>query len=277
MSSVEVHEYDFRNIKEFATISILGKRRTGKTSWAKYIVGHLGNKCHRYLVMCGNRDNITEWREIISPSFIMVKNIHKLEEIRRYQDSKCSEYTHQGKEIPLKYRLTIIFDDCGADRKFMHHPTMRDLLSNGRHYGMYIFTLAQYLNQMHSENRDQLDYIGVLFTANSKNLKKIHDEFISVCDIRVFQYLVKSLTTNHGLCWIDNTTNPSDISECIFYKTIVPWPYQYKPVESDDVRRYAEEHYIDSNFTQDLPLISDLRQHVTDNRGGLVIKKMPHV
>jgi hypothetical protein len=246
MTTIDLKEANFARIENCASIALLGKRRTGKTTWAKWIVQYISEQCDRFVVMCGNRDNMSEWREIISPLNVLTKNGAFLTKLRDYQDRKCSSFTVQGKEIPQKYKITLIFDDCGADRTFMHSDIMKDILSNGRHYGMFIIILAQYLNQMHAENRDQLDYIGVLYTSNQRNIKKLWEEYISVVEMRTFKYILKALTSKKGLCWIDNTQNPACVSDCIFFKHMT-WPCDVKPVGSLGVRSYSQQHFMGSN------------------------------
>lgn len=241
--AVEIKEANFEGILECASIAIIGKRRTGKTTWAKYIVQSIASTCDRFVVISGTRDNVSEWKDVISPLFIVGKSIEYLRQVKEYQDTKCSLYTSDGHAIPRKYKITIILDDCGSDKKFMHHNVMKDILSNGRHYGMNIIILAQYINQMHSGNRDQLDYVGVLHTSNQKNVKKIHEEYGSVCSLREFRYILRALTVDRGMCWIDNTKSSSDASDCIFYKKL-SLPYEFKHVGSELVNSFSESHYI---------------------------------
>ena len=239
----ELLEVDFKNLVDCPTIALLGRRRAGKTTWGLRILGNLVDKCNRFMAMCGNRDNIAEWAQVIDPLYVMMKDIAFLQKLRDYQDEKCSFYTLNGQEIPKKYKITIVLDDCGSDKQFMYSKIMKDLLSNGRHYGMTLIILAQYLNQMHTQNRDQLDYLGVLFTANQKNVKKIYEEYASVCkDVHTFHTLLKVLTANRGLCWIDTTINPFDVSECIYYGD-VEWPTKLIKVGDHKTHAFSRKHY----------------------------------
>ncbi len=239
-----IKEANFDKICQFSSIALLGKRRTGKTTWAKYILQSFKNKCGKFVVICGNKDNQVEWSEVVSPLFIYDKDVSicKLQEIRSYQDNKCSGYNVRKKKIPVSAAVTIIFDDCGADRSFMHSKIMKDLLSNGRHYGMFIIILAQYLNQMHAVNRDQLDYLGVLFTNNLNNIKKIYNEYCNLCELDVFHCILSYCTTNNGLCWIDNTQTPDKPGDFVFYKNI-PWPIKFNNIQFDSVRQFAKSNY----------------------------------
>ena len=241
--TIDIHEAEFENIESCATIALLGKRRSGKTTFAKFFLQSLKGRLHRFIAICGNKENASEWQEVIPELFIHGKNMEYLQKIRDYQDTKIAQFRKEQKEIPDKYKLCIIFDDCGSDRSFMFHNLMKDLLSNGRHYGMTIILLCQYLNQMHAENRDQLDYLGILHTSNTKNLKKIYTEYVSLGDFKDFLYIVKACTSQKGMCWIDNTNVPHKLNDAIFYKNI-DMSVPIETIVSPDVKRYADRHIL---------------------------------
>lgn len=242
-NTMEFSRANFKNLEDCAAIAILGKRRTGKTSWGKYIVGHMSGLCDRYVVICGNKDNVLEWKEIIPELYINMKSIEILKKIRDWQDHQCSLIKSQGKPIPKSMKIMLIIDDCGCDRPFMHSSIMKDILSNGRHYGMYIMILAQYLNQMHCVNRDQLDYIGILHTANKRNITKIYDEYVNVSDLCTFQKVLGNLTNQRGLCWIDNTKTPQTLSDCVYYRRS-KYPFAYRRVGSHRYWQFSEERQL---------------------------------
>ena len=243
-TNIHIKEANLNQIETCASIVLLGKRRTGKTTMSKHILQYLNRDIDRFVAMCGNKDNAAEWKQIIQPLYVTAKNITYLKKLRDYQDGRVSSYSENQKPIPRKYRICVILDDCGSDRSFMFDPIIRDILSNGRHYGMTLLILCQYLNQMHSENRDQIDYVGMLYTSNQKNIKKIHDEYVNVCDIRTFKCVLNACTTQKGMCWIDNTKIPKTIDDCVFFKRI-PWPPEFQKVGTSHVRTYGNCHYIE--------------------------------
>ena len=127
MKSIDILEAEFSSIKPNASIVLLGKRRTGKTTWAKVILQTLDKSIHRFVAFCGNKDNECEWKRILPPLFVMRKNIESLTKLRDYQDRKVSEFTSNDLEVPVKYRVCVILDDCGSDRKFMHSNIIKDI------------------------------------------------------------------------------------------------------------------------------------------------------
>ena len=76
--TIELSEANFENIEACATIGILGKRRTGKTTWAKFILQSLSKHINRFVAICGNKDNSHEWKEVIHELYITSKSINYL-------------------------------------------------------------------------------------------------------------------------------------------------------------------------------------------------------
>lgn len=236
--SVHIQPADFASLARHASIVILGRRRSGKSTFARWLVkNYLMDTYPRVVVMAGNKHCADCWSAVVPPLFCMEKNIDHLQAIRDYQEKKLR--TLGTNDIPTKYDVCIVFDDCGSDKSFMRSNIMRDLQANGRHYGIAVVVLAQYLVQISSENRDQIDYLAVLHTSNAKNTKRIYEEFVNVGDLRSFKYTMAALTQNRGVCWIDNTCTPSKLDEVVFY---------YR-ARFDQLGSHAESHMWDfSNY-----------------------------
>ena len=209
-----LYEADFSSLASNCSICLVGKRRAGKTSWARYICQHLKLKCPRFIVICGAKDTGNEWAINLHPLFIMDKHdLSTLLEIRNYQNSKVPD---NGQKIPDRYKLCLIIDDMGHDARFLKNGIMKDILTNGRHYGISIIILCQYFNQLPADSRAQIDYLGMLRTNNDDHLKKVAKEYCGGAEYKNFKHVAFEITSNHGLCWIDNTNqdtipNPNSV------------------------------------------------------------------
>jgi hypothetical protein len=262
--SIDILEADFDSMEACASIVLLGKRRTGKTTWAKMVLTKINKNVDRFVAMCGSKDTEGEWKKIISPLFVMQKDLAYLQRLRDYQDRKCEHLDHDL-PIPRKLRICVIVDDCGADRKFMHNPIIKDILSNGRHYGMDVLFLCQYLNQMHCENRSQIDYLCMLYTSNAKNMKKVFDEYIGIGDYRTYKYVLNACTVNRGMLVIDSTKCASVLEDCVFFKRMT-WPMQFQRVGSESVRKYGLGHYLDHSTSKAIPTNRKKESPLLSNR-----------
>ena len=235
-------------------ISIFGRRRTGKTHWAMFMVTKLSKHIDRFIVFCGNKDNMVEWEKVLHPIFIHGKNLKILADVKRYQENKVSrsrkQWTKSGRDVddfvvPRKLRLCVVLDDCGSDRAFMHSKLVKEMSTDGRHYGIDLLLVGQYINQLHSEVRDQLDYIALLKTRNQTNLEKIYKEYISSSILPKHQwtYVLSACTRKKGwMCWIDNSGE--ELQDTVFHARLKPWPFPWRQVSPFEIRNFAKRHYL---------------------------------
>jgi len=241
--SIYLDSYDFKNVAECATIALLGKRRAGKTTWCRYIIQWLRDRVNRTLVLCGNSEGRSQWSQFVMPLFVHDGDVSVLQRLIEYQSSIIKNLDMgKGDSIPEKYHVLIIIDDCGSDRKFMRHQVMDDLMANGRHYGIYMIVLLQSLSQMNISNRNQMDYIGVLFTNNHKNIKHVYEEYASMVPIQTFKVVLRHCTVRRGMCWIDNTMSGSHVEDLLYYHRM-PKVIRYRHLGSSIARRFARLNF----------------------------------
>lgn len=254
---------DFSELEDFCTVAVFAKRRAGKTTFLKYMCQFFKEK--RFVVLTGNKDTAAEWAEIVHPLYIQRKNlIYRLKRIKKYQSPYVALYRKRKEPLPLRYHLTVVIDDKGSDRTFMNHPVVTDFCSNGRHYGCKILMGLQHFNQLNSENRDQLDYIGMLHTKNKKNIEKVHDEYGTFVVMKLFRELLTGATLNRGMFWIDNTQCSDDIKDCL-KKVRLPMPLNLTkkqakecldkivnvPLGNHNVWEYGKKHYLEAESEDD--------------------------
>jgi len=251
-------------------VTLFGKRRTGKSTAAKHIVSILKEKIDRFMVVSGNKGAADSWDDLVHPLYIHDMNRDCLKTLIKYQNEKLGKirkaYKRRHgrraklKKIPRKMRVCVIIDDCGHDASFMNSPEMMDITANGRHYGIDLIICCQYFNQLGTKNRNQIDYIGHLYTDNVKSTKKVYDEYVGkTCrTFNEFNYIFGICTQNVGqICWIDNTVTigSDDPGKKIFYKSI-PDPddpqneYRHR-VGSRRVKSYAKLHSADTYDVND--------------------------
>ena len=81
--TTEVHEFNIKDIPYNGFIQILGKRGTGKTSWAKHICANLEDNGEGiFIVMAGSEKVKESWAEMVPKLFIVDPNEAYLEKIK---------------------------------------------------------------------------------------------------------------------------------------------------------------------------------------------------
>ena len=264
--NISLRENQLRDLAPCATMGIFGKRRTGKSTLAALLVKVLSELgIGRFVVFSGNKDNQQEWARVVHPMYIHGKDLDQLEKIKAYQDDRVgrvrekfeteehersmrmgADYVPREFEVPVHLRLCVFIDDTGNDRKFMHCKMIKDLCSNGRHYGMDVVFILQYLNQLAPENRDQLDYAFLMQTTNSKSIDKVFNEYVTktCCPSHIFNYLLAASTSRKGKCMlIDNARGSMMLQERLFFVKI-PFPITRGPFGHKNYVKYAKTHYL---------------------------------
>ena len=277
-SQVTLKEHSLDKLASCISALILGKRRTGKSTLASHIVSKLSQAgIKRFAVFCGNRENIIEWQRVVHPLFVHGKDIDALERIVRWQEDHvgadreafeerekvkqqdnpkyvCAEYS-----VPLHLQVCVVIDDMGNDRAVMHSKLFKDIQSNGRHYGMSVLFLLQYITQLHPENRDQADYIAMLQTTNTKSVDKVFAEYVTstCCSRQRFAHLLAACTSKRGKCMFIDNNGSMQLESRIFFAKI-PHPVPRILVGSKKFIKYGKDHYL-----------STRRQTSANNSAGL--------
>lgn len=247
---IVIKRANWEQLEPDSTVVFLGKRRSGKTTYAMYFSRFLEKYCGRFLVMCGTTDTLEEWVKGMPRLYVMMGNIEVLRKLIAYQSKKVACCRRQNKAIPKHVKVAVFLDDLGRNKEFMNHPVVRDLYNNGRHYGITVVSNLQYLKQLPAQNRDNIDYLGVLYVRNSKGVRDLYDEFGGSIKFKEFKSVLAKATLNRGLCWIDNIVTPVTVNDFMFFRRLA-WPLSTYVVGSDLLKKYAANHTrAESNDTQ---------------------------
>lgn len=216
-TNINIPQSNFNVIQRPCFIVVNGKRGSGKTNWAQHICTQ--RKFGRNIAICGNKECYLEWCEVMPRLFVHMKQdgLAILQRVITYQEKKVTEFNTAGTPFPKEYNLRIILDDCGSVSSFINNTIIRDIGCNGRHYKMEVVVITQKLTQICPQIRDNLDLICILQCSNTQNAKRIFDEYIRVCDERVFNAILNTATSNHGMLLIDNVSNSLAIHDVLSY------------------------------------------------------------
>lgn len=264
--NVSLHEHTLEKLPVCFTGVICGKRRSGKSTLGSHVMDKIYRAgVKRFVVFCGNRENMIEWQRKVPPLYVHELDLEAMERMKIWQDDRVGadrdlfeteedrrysedpSYHRKEYVVPMKLRLCVFVDDAGSRKDIMHSKLFKDICTNGRHYGMYLVILIQYLFQMASENRDQIDLVWMMQTVNSKSIDKIYTEYVtSCCDRKEFSYLLAACTNRRGKAmYIDNSGGSLQKDDKLFFVKI-PFPVNRTQVGGRQYIRYSREHYLSS-------------------------------
>lgn len=267
LSKLTLNEFDFK-FASCSAVTILGKRRTGKTTLANLVIQKLYDAGHkRFIIFCGNKENIAEWQKIIPALYIHGADINKLQELMDYQNKRVGDdhldfdrmerererrnpdYVPAEYNVPLSLQVTIVLDDLGYCTEFIKSKAMKELASNGRHSGCTTVQILQYITQAHIECRDNQDYIFLLQLSNMKGIDRLWKEYVTDTCIerKIFGYVLASCTNKHGKCLVINNACPDPSIENRLRYAKIPYPPSRRMCGSQSYIRFAKQHYLAEN------------------------------
>ena len=243
---VDIKRFDFASLPRTSLQIILGKRGTGKSSLCQYIA-QCSTTCGTgvFVAMCGSETVKESWARSIHPIFIQDPSVEYLESFRDQRNQLVRTYRRRKEPIPDSEHCTLILDDVASIRRIMRSPVLAYLASNSRHLCTSIFVLAQYACQVPAEIRNQFDLIFMLATADTKTIRRMHAEYCSITDLRIFEKVLAASTGEHGVLVIDNRAVTDRIEQVCFYGKIDTYPFEIKRLGPPSAWAFGDMHYMD--------------------------------
>lgn len=252
---VDIDDTDFSEIPNDATISLYGRRRTGKSNMAKVIIRKKKKQIRRVIVFCGNPHNEIEWTDTVPQLFVHGLDIAKLQYVKEWQAKRVAEalqeWLNAGHEerdfvVPERLRLIIVFDDTGSAKWWMNHPLVIDIINNGRHYGILLLSLLQKITQYHPDCRDGMDLVGIMQTNNQRTIDRVFSEYIgpAVIDKQSFYCVLQACTSKKGeMLLINNMAGTSSVKDKLKYRTN-KWPPPKRSIPFEDMQEFHKLHFV---------------------------------
>lgn len=282
---VDIAPYDWSRLPPCGFFEVLGKRGTGKTSWTQYITQFSPTRnTGNFIVVGGSETAKASWSKIVHPIFVYDPDISQLESLRDTQNEVVRRCQKNGEMIPPDRHVTIILDDVSSNKQLMRSQILAYLASNSRHLQMSIFVLVQYHCQVVSEVRNQFDTVFMLSTSDRRSIERVHSEYCSIVDLRVFKHVLGHVTKDFGMLVIDNQSTDTAINTVCFHATMDPYPPLLERLGSPNVWGFGDNHYGDpedprpdhataQEWKQCQVQEAGNRHVVTDRKGKLIIRK----
>jgi hypothetical protein len=146
-----------------ATILFVGPRRTGKSTLVLDILYHLRHKIYASVAQTPTTETAEELGKVIPWScihddFDSGKLQTAVSAMKQLVKTERKLAPKMGRP-PEKRILLVLLDDCMADQKNMKQKVIQDIFYNGRHNDMLFINVQQYIMDMPSKLRTNIDII----------------------------------------------------------------------------------------------------------------------
>jgi hypothetical protein len=208
-SRFDLKYFDIATLKPHCIMMLLGKRNTGKSVLAKFVLANFPHKFDYGIAFTPTESSAAMFAEFMPRSCIY-------DAMR--PDVLETMMAHQRAAGDKKRSLFCVLDDCMYDKAAMRDKAVRDVFMNGRHQKITLILTSQYLMDLTPDLRNNVDYAFCLRDNVVSSRTKLYSAFFGIVPTYAeFAKIMLAATESHGAIVFDNTNPTNCVSDCIFW------------------------------------------------------------
>lgn len=160
-----------KEILDDFTVLLVGRRRSGKSFGARYIMYHLRHRFPFGIVITGTRLN-NYWGKYIPDEYI-----HDIQDMNLVLDWVFARQTflRAYPELGIDSRMFLILDDVMEDKFFIRYNSLLSkAFTNGRHFNIFVMVMTQDVKGIGPDLRENTDAC-IMFRIFEGERQKIAD------------------------------------------------------------------------------------------------------
>jgi energy-coupling factor transporter ATP-binding protein EcfA2 len=199
-----------KNIKDDATVMIVGKRGVGKSTILKHI---MYSKRHiPFGIACSGTEEGNGAFGKLMPSLFVYPDYDSKAVQRVIDRQRRLSKTPQGCSPSF-----VVLDDCLYDVGILKKPEMRQLFLNGRHFKFFTAVTAQFVGDVPPAIRVNIDYLFICRDQIIQNRRRIWENFFGLIEFSQFCALMDRTTENYEVLVLDNTCKSNKIEDAVYW------------------------------------------------------------
>ena len=204
-----------------STVFMIGKRGTGKSTLIADIMYHNRDK-FKYGIAMSETEAVTGDLSRFIPRSCLYHEFNEtaLEGVMMHQKrdgAKVKRAKNRGEEMSLK-NMFVIMDDCAHDKKTLSNSTMREAFMNGRHRALFIVNAVQYMMDIPSAIRGQIDYVFATRDNIRDQREKLYKYFFGIFDdFETFSRVLDECTDGFNCIVLDGKSRSNKVEDVVFY------------------------------------------------------------
>lgn len=211
MNTVQLRKFDPSTMVQNCVIIAVGMRGTGKSILLTDLLYHKRN-IPVGLVISATEGGNRHFGKYVPDLFVHSEfNMDVIVRALKRQ-KKLVYYNAPNPECFL------LLDDCLYDRRNLNNETVREVFKNGRHWKITFMLSAQYLMDLPSDLRGNIDYAFFLKESSIQNRERIYKNFFGVIPtFQMFNRIFNECTEGYGCMVLDNRARSNRIEDCVFW------------------------------------------------------------
>ena len=204
-------------------VGICAKRQSGKSELTKYIISQYGQDFSKIIVISGTEHINGFYKKVkgVDPKFIYEKYdesfinnlMKKMGVLNKDKTKKDNDFKH----------ILLILDDVCSSFNTHASESLKKLATTGRHFGIAMIIIQQYLYQIPPIVRSNCDWV-LVSQMNTQSLDILASEYrYGNIETKEFKQMYLKNTSNYGFLLINaNCSESNDDLEGIYGNIKVP-------------------------------------------------------
>jgi hypothetical protein len=276
---VEVREFDPATVAADATILIVGKRHTGKTTLTRDIMYHMKDKLDLVMGMNPTEMGNHNLAFFTPSSFIF----------HEFSDEKIKHLLEWQKRTTANekaMRVGLIMDDCMAEttgtgskkKKVMGSNDIIKVFKLGRHLKLFYINCMQYIKDAPPEIRGNVDLLFAFGTTSGNEREKLWKEYFAMfSNFKHFCQVFEACTQQYECLVLDTRKAAKNPMDSVFYykARVIKEPFQVgRPIFWNLSKYYFKDS---SDYSMDVSKVLGIPdrhwEEDIEDEGPRVVKK----
>lgn len=213
-----IEEWDPRSLPDGFFVVLEGKRRTGKTTYAKWMLQWYQHKFNLVWVM--SQTSLSGfWQRVVGDDFVFPKwNPAAIQSLIDRNDKIIAHFGEDSDETRKRASALIILDDC-ITNDIWNSDILKRLAVEGRHHHISVLFLTQDPKTIRPLIRDNTD-VAIIFNQKTyRNKESMWMDFINDVDRKTAMALMRAYCNNHDALVCVQTNLTPEIRRNFFKST----------------------------------------------------------
>lgn len=215
----DLEEWDPTTLPEHFFLVFEGKRRTGKTTFAKWLLQYYQDSFS--LVWCMTNTKASGvWGHFVGEEFTFPSwQPDKIEKIIQRNDKLIAEYGEDSEQGKRLGNVLVILDDV-VSQKIHDDPMFKKLATEGRHHWISIILMTQDPKAINPAVRDNCDVAVIFAQKTDRNKTSIWEDFLNDTTKPLGIAMLSRFCVNHD-CLVSVQTNLDGSIYHTFFKSTI--------------------------------------------------------
>lgn len=181
----DILPFNLRQLPTGATLVLIGKRNSGKTTTILNILHHFQHVFEFGYIFCGSTASEMAYKRHMPTSFVHNRvDTSTLKGIIQFQEKRAANGTIKP--------IFLCFDDLNYNQKLLRSEDFFRVFANGRHYKIFFILSLQYAMGIGPNCRGNIDALILHKETVVQNQKKLFDGY--VCGFDTFDHFRSAFT-----------------------------------------------------------------------------------